>query len=103
MAKEMKKIHVDGSGFFYIVHEKRENVLIRTYPASNKTTCYELAFSYKHSWAINFFKPSVAVCLIRYVIERGWKYQESNQIVRQIPTHLLIEQLELASNERKLC
>jgi hypothetical protein len=80
MRAEKKQIMVEGHPFLYVLHEYHDSVRWRVYSATDKTTYYDMYFTWKDFWAVNFHKPSIAAKLTHYAIKNGWRYQEEKQV-----------------------
>lgn len=78
--KHRKAIHINGTRFIYLVHERKSFVRLRIYPAWTKTSYADVYFTWKGYYSINLYQPSVCATILRYVIDQGWKYQEEKQI-----------------------
>lgn len=79
-SKEKKTIHMDGTRFIYLVHERKDFVRLRIYPAWTKTSYADVYFTWKGYYSNNLFQPSVCAPILRYVINQGWRHQDEKQI-----------------------
>jgi len=96
---DLKKITVDSEEFFYIIHERNEFVRLRIYSGSFKTTYFDMYFTWKDNYWINFFKPSIAERLIRYAMQRDWDFKKERQVKKIDNASFLIDQLKLTELE----
>lgn len=91
--KDIRKIIIDGSLFYYIVDEKGKEVKFRAYSGKYKTSFFEVSFSWVDNWYVNFYKPKTAAKVIKYALESGWLVEK--QIVKLSDGKFLIQELEI--------
>lgn len=79
--KNRRKIIIGGYTFSWTVNEAAVHVKVRCY--SMKSTYVEVIINRDTTtwWAVNYYKPSVAVAMIHHAIRLGWKYQLEKQII----------------------
>lgn len=88
---------MDGHQFYYVVNESyiRDNVKLRVYSARTKTSFFDVFFTWKDNYTVNFYKPSIGAALIKYALGIGWNHLMDKETLVISKGSFLIKELGL--------
>lgn len=93
--KKLREIVIDNIEFKYLVVEEMDNVIVRVYSTSYKSTFFEVYFIWKELHDINLYRPKTIELLIRCGLDKGWNYKRHNDVLKIEDSTSLIKELNL--------
>ncbi|MGN7309008.1 hypothetical protein ACTHQ2_23995 [Bacillus subtilis] len=76
--KQVRKIAIKDILFLYVVDEQAQDLIIRIFSNTYKSTFVEFVVPWEDTWDIFVYEPKLISNLIQHELKQGWDCNQKN-------------------------
>lgn len=91
--KQIRKMVIKDILFLYVVDEQAQDIIIRIFSNTYKSTFVEFVVPWEDTWDIFVYEPKLISNLIQHALEQGWDCHQKNNRMKFVNATSIISVL----------